>query len=102
MKSISDWINSGIEAAAGRDGVIPTLIQNLAAAAIAIGLIMILGFCTFALIFTEVPKANQNALLIVIGILSTQVTSIVNFFFGSSITTNKKHVEPPKSTPPTV
>lgn len=53
------------------------------------GLIALLGFATWALIFVEVPDKNQNALLILIGILSTNVGQVVSFFFGSSSTDKK-------------
>ena len=65
---------------------------NLAGAFVAAGLIAILGFVTWALVFAEVPEANQNALTLLIGILSANVGVVVGFFFGSSVT-NKKQAD---------
>lgn len=65
---------------------------NIAGAFVASGLIAILGFVTWALVFAEVPEANQNALTLLIGILSANVGVVVGFFFGSSVT-NKKQAE---------
>ena len=63
---------------------------NLAGAFVASGLIAILGFVTWALVFAEVPEANQNALTLLIGILSANVGVVVGFFFGSSVTSKKQ------------
>ena len=63
---------------------------NLAGAFVAAGLIGILGFVTWALVFAEVPDANQNALTLLIGILSANVGVVVGFFFGSSVTSKKQ------------
>lgn len=65
---------------------------NMAGAFVAAGLISILGFVTWALVFAEVPEANQNALTLLIGILSANVGMVVGFFFGSSVT-NKKQAD---------
>lgn len=65
---------------------------NVAGAFVAAGLICILGFVTWALVFAEVPDANQNALTLLIGILSANVGVVVGFFFGSSVT-NKKQTD---------
>lgn len=65
---------------------------NLAGAFVAAGLIAILGFVTWALVFRAVPEANANALTLLIGILSANVGVVVGFFFGSSVT-NKKQAE---------
>jgi hypothetical protein len=59
-------------------------ILNTTGTLISLGLIAVLAGVTWALIFREVPEANQNALLILIGILSTNITQVVNFFFGST------------------
>lgn len=65
---------------------------NLAGAFVATGLICILGFVTWALVFRTVPTDNQNALTLLIGILSANVGMVVGFYFGSSVT-NKKQAE---------
>jgi len=63
---------------------------NLAGAFVAAGLICILGFVTWALVFREVPKPNENALTLLIGILSANVGVVVGFFFGSSVTSKRQ------------
>ena len=65
---------------------------NVAGGAIAIGLILLLFYCTHALITQEVPAANKDALMVVIGILSMNVAQVVSFFFGSSAD-NKRLVD---------
>lgn len=63
---------------------------NMAGAFVAAGLIAILGFVTWALVFRAVPEANANALTLLIGILSANVGVVVGFFFGSSVTSKKQ------------
>lgn len=65
---------------------------NIAGAFVATGLISILGFVTWALVFRTVPTDNQNALTLLIGILSANVGMVVGFYFGSSVT-NKKQAD---------
>jgi xanthosine utilization system XapX-like protein len=65
---------------------------NLSGLLIGLGLTVILGGVTFALIKYDIPKDNQNALLILIGILSTNIGVIVNWHFGSSAA-NRKQTE---------
>lgn len=60
------------------------MLLNKTGSVLAFGLICILGFVTWALIFKELPQANENALLILIGVLSSNVGTIINFFFGTS------------------
>lgn len=68
----------------------PQDILNWFGGGVAMGLVIVLGFVTFALIYEEVPTNNQNALLVLIGILSTNITQVINFFFGSSAQTKKQ------------
>lgn len=63
---------------------------NIAGAGIAGGLVIILGFLTWALVFREVPQANQSSLSILLGLLGAQISAVVGFFFGSSISTKKQ------------
>lgn len=63
---------------------------NMTGGLIAVGLTMALWFLLYALVYVKVPDENQNALLIVIGILSTNITSIVAFYFGSSLGAKKQ------------
>lgn len=63
---------------------------NIAGGFIAGGLIALLGFATWALIYREVPVSNRDALMVVIGILSMNTGQVVSFFFGSSATTKRQ------------
>jgi hypothetical protein len=68
----------------------PQDILNLTGGGVAVGLVLVLGFVTWALVFQTVPETNQNGLLILIGILSTNITQVVSFFFGSSSQAKKQ------------
>jgi hypothetical protein len=57
---------------------------NKVGAGVAFGMVVLLGFTIYALVYIAVPEANQNALLVLIGAVSTNVTAVVSFFFGSS------------------
>lgn len=63
---------------------------NWAGGFVAAGLVTILGFMTWALVYVTVPEANQNALTLLIGILSANVGVIVGFYFGTSVTAKKQ------------
>ena len=63
---------------------------NWAGGFVAFGLICILGFVTWALVFKQVPADNQNALTLLIGILSANVGMVVGFYFGSTVTAKKQ------------
>lgn len=65
---------------------------NISGAAIAIGLVVNLAALTIAVIFVELKTANENILMFLAGGLLTQVTNIVQWFFGSS-SENKKQAE---------
>jgi uncharacterized membrane protein len=65
---------------------------NIAGAAIAVGLVVNLAALTLAVIFVELKTANENILMFLAGGLLTQVTNIVQWFFGSS-SENKKQAE---------
>lgn len=68
----------------------PQDIVNVTGGTIAIGLIAILGFLTWALIYVEMPEANQNVLTVLVGILSATVNQVVSFYFGSSSQAKKQ------------
>lgn len=68
------------------------IILNVAGSVIGIGLLVILALCLQALFQHEVPSGNKDALLVVIGMLTTKIGTIVDFFFGNS-DTNKRQVE---------
>lgn len=60
------------------------LVINVAATCIAGGLLLMLSYALHRLSSQEVPMANRDALMVVIGILSANFATVVNFFFGSS------------------
>lgn len=51
---------------------------------VAIALIALLGGALYALFRIQVPDANHDVLLVVIGMLTGSVATIVNYFYGSS------------------
>lgn len=63
---------------------------NRAGAFVAVALVTILAFVTWALVYHEVPDKNSNALLLVLGVLTANVGVIVGFFYGSSVANQKK------------
>lgn len=65
---------------------------NLAGGIIACGLVVILAFLTWALVMREIPEANREPLLLLVGGLFTQIGVVVAFYFGSSAT-NKRQTE---------
>lgn len=65
-------------------------VLNLAGSLIALAMILMLGGTLWALVRLEVPQPNRDALMVVIGILSSNVGTIINFFYGSSATTKKQ------------
>ena len=58
---------------------------NKTGALVAVSLIIIFGCSIGALVLHDVPTSNQNVLLVLLGALSANVTSMVGWFFGSSI-----------------
>lgn len=63
---------------------------NWTGAVVASGLVSILAFVTWALVYRTIPEANQNALTLLIGILSANVGAVVGFYFGSSSQAKKQ------------
>jgi hypothetical protein len=70
----------------------PRDVVNWTGGLVALGLIVILGFMTWALVMRTVPAENQNALLLLIGNLTGLVGIVVAFYFGSS-SAEKKQAE---------
>lgn len=68
----------------------PREVLNYAGSAIALLLVGLLGFALWALVYVEVPAANNNTLTVLIGILSANIGLVVGFFFGSSQASGKK------------
>lgn len=63
---------------------------NIAGGAIGIGVVGILAFVTWALVFRRIPDGNENVLTLLVGILSANVGVIVGFFYGSSVGAKKQ------------
>lgn len=62
----------------------PQRALNVTGGTIALAMTGLLGATIFALVRLDVPPDNQNALLILIGALTTNVTAIIAFFFGTN------------------
>lgn len=69
---------------------IPKEVMNMAGAAIAFALVGLLGFLAWAFVFREMPNANREPMLMLMGILSANVGQVVGFFFGTSYGSQKK------------
>lgn len=76
----------GIESDLGRTAL------NVAGSLVGGGLIGILAFLTWALVFREIPQGNVTVLNVLLGILSANVGLVVGFFFGSNVA-NKRQME---------
>lgn len=63
---------------------------NIAGGAIGLGVVGILAFVTWALVFRRIPEGNENVLTLLVGILSANVGVIVGFFYGSSVGVKKQ------------
>ena len=53
-------------------------------------IIVVFSLCTFLLILTHVISATENVAFLIIGSLSSLVTTIVNYFYGSSAGSKSK------------
>jgi hypothetical protein len=58
---------------------------NRTGSAVAIGMVTLLGIAIILLYFVEIPKDNNNVLLVLLGSLATAVSAIVQWFFGGSL-----------------
>lgn len=65
---------------------------NWAGMAIVNALTLMLAFCLWALVTREVPAANKEAFLILIGVLARDFGTVVGWFFGGSLT-NRQQTE---------
>ena len=54
------------------------------AGAIAGGLISIMAFLTWALIYRSIPAENKEALTVLLGVLSANIGIVVGYYFGST------------------
>lgn len=66
----------------------------------AIGLMVVLAFCAFAVYigFYPTPAANQHFIDISLGALVTQFANVIGYYFGSSRTAEQHLAERLKST----
>jgi len=65
-------------------------VLNLGGASIAMALVAILAYLCWTLATQEIPASNENILFAVVGVVATQITQIVSFFFGSSQSSKKQ------------
>lgn len=56
----------------------------------ALGVIFMMAFLCWALVNREIPPNNREALLIILGIISTTVSNIIGYYFGSSAGSKNK------------
>lgn len=68
----------------------PKEVLNFAGGLIAFALVGLLIFIAWAFIFREMPAANREPMLMLLGIISTNVGQVVGFFFGTSYGSQKK------------
>lgn len=65
-------------------------VVNRSGGLVGCGIVLILAFVTWALIFREMPKGNESAFLVLVGIISNSVGNIISFYFGSSVMTKRQ------------
>lgn len=58
---------------------------NIIGGIVALGLVVILGFITWALVYRAIPAGNENTLIQLVGVLSANVGVVVGFFFVSNV-----------------
>lgn len=63
---------------------------NYTGGVIAIVLMAILAFVTFALVRWTIPSENENALMFLLGQLTALISVVVAFYFGSSSQSKKQ------------
>lgn len=57
---------------------------DLIKSSVALVSLSVLGFMCYALVNIPIPENNKEALYILIGIISSTVSMIANYYFGSS------------------
>ncbi len=65
---------------------------NITGGFLALGMLGVVFFITYALVYVDIKPRNESALLLLVGGLLTQLGSVFNFFFGSS-SDNKKQAD---------
>lgn len=63
---------------------------DLIKTSVAIVSLLLMSFVCYALVKVPIPDGNKEALYIIIGIISGTVSTIANFYFGSSKGSQKK------------
>lgn len=63
---------------------------NWGGAFIVTALSLMLMFCLWSLVYKRIPETNQNALLLLIGILARDFGAVVSWFFSGSLTGRQK------------
>lgn len=56
----------------------------------ALGVISMMAFMCYALVYIKIPTDNREALLIVLGIISNSVAGIIGYYYGSSAGSKNK------------
>lgn len=57
---------------------------------VAIVSVFLLAFMAYSLVYVPIPEGNKEALYILIGIISSTVSMIAGFYYGSSKGSQKK------------
>jgi len=65
---------------------------NLAGSLVGLGLVGVLSFIAWALVYHEIPDKNSAGFSTLLGIISGNVGLVVGFYFGSSAN-NRKQAE---------
>lgn len=59
-------------------------VVNWAGSVVGIGMVGLLGFAMWALVYHEIPANNANQFTLLIGVLSANVGMVIGFYYGSS------------------
>ena len=60
-------------------------VLSIAGSIVAVGLLGLLWFITWALVFHEIPEANATSFSTVLGLVGIQVGIVIGFFFGQTM-----------------
>ena len=63
---------------------------NLTGSIIAFGIVSLLAFITWAVVFHEIPDKNTGSFSTVLGIVSMAVGAVIGFFFGNTVGSKKQ------------
>lgn len=65
-------------------------LADITAGAVALCVLMVLGFLAWALVYMPIPQENQNAITVLLGVVAAQVSGVVGYYFGSSASSKAK------------